>query len=161
MALLRVAAGVLAAVTVAVAGMAPGDRLPATTLRTWDGAMLDLATLRGRVVVIEFWATWCAPCAAALPALDALARRSAGVTVVAANIDDDPSAADRFVAERLPSPALTLVRDPGGRAMNRLGAPGMPAVVVVDRDGVVRWIAAGWDAGRARALEGEIAALSP
>ena len=161
MALLRAAIGMVAAVGVAVAGVVPGDRLPPTTLRAWADAPLDLASLRGRVVVIDFWATWCAPCAAALPALDALARRHPDVVVVAASIDDDPAAADRFVAAHLPAPALTLARDPGGRVMNRLGAPGMPTLVVVDRDGVVKRVTAGWDAEHERALVREIAALSP
>jgi thiol-disulfide isomerase/thioredoxin len=161
MAVLRAALGAVALVGVAVAAVAPGERLPALALHTWDGAPLDVGTLRGRVVVIDFWATWCAPCAAALPALDALARRHPEVVVVAASIDDDPAAADRFVAAHLPAPALTLARDPGGRVMNGLGAPGMPTLVVVDREGVVRRVTAGWDAEHERALEREVAPPAP
>jgi cytochrome c biogenesis protein CcmG, thiol:disulfide interchange protein DsbE len=143
-ALLRAALAVLASVAVALATVDAGDPLPALRLMDWRGQPLALADLRGRVLCVELWATWCEPCREALPALDALARRHPGVAVVAVNVDADRTRAERFLAERLPAPALTLAADPDGALAARLGAPGMPTLWVVDRAGTVRLVASGW-----------------
>ena len=74
---------------------APAFSLPLMT----DGSALSFANLQGRVVVLNFWASWCVPCRDEAPALEAVWRRyrEAGVTVVGGNIQDRPSAARQFV----------------------------------------------------------------
>jgi thiol-disulfide isomerase/thioredoxin len=123
-----------------------GDRLPDLTLRDWHGAAFDLTSLRGKVVLVDFWASWCEPCRTALPALDAMAQRhhDAGLTVVGIDIDGSRESADRFLAERLPHPTLVLLYDRDGAMMAKLGASGMPALYLVDRTGVVRRVDAGY-----------------
>jgi thiol-disulfide isomerase/thioredoxin len=131
----------------APAAVGVGDEPPRLTLPDADGRPVALAEAgRGKVVLLDFWASWCAPCAAALPALDAIARRhaDAGLVVVAIGIDRDREQARRFLAERLPHPVMTLVYDPGGAAMARFGAAGMPALYLLDRAGVVRRMEAGY-----------------
>jgi thiol-disulfide isomerase/thioredoxin len=123
-----------------------GDPAPAFSLASWKGAQVTLPDLRGSVVCLDFWATWCATCKAALPALDALARRAGfeDVRFLAVNIDRDREVADRYVAERLGETRLTLLRD-GGATLSRYGADGMPALYLIDRDGVVRHVESGYE----------------
>jgi thiol-disulfide isomerase/thioredoxin len=139
----------------AAGGVGVGDRLPAFALTDWSGRPLDAAAVAGRPVVVDFWASWCGACKEALPALDDLAGRFAdrGVVVLAVNVDRDRGAADRWLAGRLPERRLTLVADPSGTLLARMGAPGMPAVYVVDRTGVVRFAASGYAPDRLPAIE--------
>lgn len=138
-----------------------GDPLPALELTGWTGAPVPASSLRGRVVALDFWATWCPVCRAALPALDAIGRRfeARGLTVVAISVDRDPATADRYLSERLPDHRLTLVRDTDQSVMSRLGAEGMPALFVVDRGGVVRIVEGGYEESSLPAIEARIEKL--
>jgi thiol-disulfide isomerase/thioredoxin len=138
-----------------------GDRLPDLTLPDWQGGSFDLTSLRGKVVLVDFWASWCEPCRTALPALDAMARRyrDAGLVVVGVDIDGSRQSADRFLAERVPQPTLTLLYDGDGKMMSRLGASGMPALYLVDRTGVVRRVDAGYTPDHLRDVERSVAEL--
>jgi thiol-disulfide isomerase/thioredoxin len=152
------------AVRLASAGtIAAGDRLPAFDLATWDGARLASSAVAGKPVIVDFWASWCVPCRTALPALDAVARRlrDRGVMVVAVNVDRDRAKADAWLAERLPERALTLAHDPEGAFLARCGAGGMPAVYVVDGDGIVRFVESGYALDRVAAIERAAEALLP
>jgi thiol-disulfide isomerase/thioredoxin len=155
----RVAAGLIVAFAlaarVAAAGIGAGDRLPSFALAGWDGTRLQSADLAGKVLVVDFWASWCVPCREALPAIDAMARRlqDRGVVVLAVNVDRNRKAADAWLAERLPDGRVTLAHDPEGAFLARVGAAGMPAVYVVDRDGVVRFTESGYAPDRVAAIE--------
>lgn len=137
------------------AAVGRGGTLPRVTLPDWDGRPLHLGGQRGKVVVVDFWATWCSTCTRALPALDVIARRHAGrgLVVLAINIDADRAEADRFLAERLPDPALTLLHDPQGEVMSRFGAAGMPALFITDRTGRVVLAEAGYSPARIESVE--------
>jgi thiol-disulfide isomerase/thioredoxin len=132
-----------------------GDRLPPFTLTTWDGTRLASSELAGKPVILDFWASWCMPCRTALPAIDAVARRlhDRGVVVLAVNVDRDRAKADAWLAERMPDRRLILAHDPEGALLARCGAGGMPAVYVVDRDGVVRFAESGYALDRVAAIE--------
>ena len=138
-----------------------GDPAPDFAVVDWQGAPRTAADFRGAVVVIDFWATWCTVCRAALPALDGVARRHAadGLQVLAVNIDAQRSAADAFLAQRLATPTLTLLHDPNGAAMARCGAEGMPALYVIDRAGTVRVVETGYTADAVPAIEAKIVEL--
>jgi thiol-disulfide isomerase/thioredoxin len=162
-ALLRAAsfAAVTLAATLAHAGaVGVGDAAPDVTFADWQGGKTTLSARRGRVVVLDFWATWCTTCRAALPGLDAIARRHPEVTILAASIDDSKPAAERFLGERLPDTAMILLHDPGGAILARFGASGMPAVYILDRDGVVRLAKAGYTTEHLSAIESAVKALS-
>lgn len=106
-------------------------------LRTMDGRDMSLATQRGHVVVISFWATWCGPCRKELPALDALNRDIArsGGRVVAVSIDQDADNVRRFVQSlRLGMPVV--LDGPAGLA-RALDLDHVPFTVVIDRDGSI------------------------
>jgi len=138
-----------------------GDRVPEFSLASKDGGTVATADLRGKVVCLDFWATWCATCKAALPALDALARRPGfeNVRFLAVNVDRDGEVADRWLAQNLPGAKMTVLRDDGGALLARFGAAGMPALYVIDRDGVVRHVEAGYETAALKQVESAIDAL--
>jgi len=123
---------------------APGFRLPSLS-----GGEMDLAAQRGKVVVLNFWATWCPPCVAEMPSLERLHRALApeGLAVVTVSTDEDEAELRRFVSAL----ALTLpvLRDPGGRvAAGEYRTTGYPETFVLDREGrVLRHVVgpAEWD----------------
>ncbi len=124
----------------ALSGFAPqGDRMPELHVPTLDGDTVTTADLEGRVVVLNFWATWCLPCRAEMPALQALTDRHAGDDLVVLGLATD-------VGGEGPIRAFLEERDityPVGRATRdqRLafgGVRAIPTTLVVDRSGVVR-----------------------
>jgi thiol-disulfide isomerase/thioredoxin len=143
------------------AGVRAGDPAPGFTLPDWEGRRVALADFRGKPVCIDFWASWCTSCKAALPALDALARRHGAVAFLAVNVDRDRDAAERFLTEHLPTHALVLLRDPTSTVLSRYGAAGMPALYLVDSDGVVRLAEGGYGPEGLDRLERTLGALAP
>ena len=119
-----------------------GERqaLPALTGTTLEGEPFDVADLRGRVVVLSLWGSWCGPCREEAPALERAQQRYAdqGVQVVGVNVRDSPQAAREFVDEM--GLSFPSIDDQRGRAVLALrafvqGSP--PATLVVDREGRV------------------------
>jgi len=148
----------LAAVALPSAGLArpaAGEPAPALVLPELDGTPFDLAALRGKVVLVNFWATWCPPCREEMPALDALyARfRARGVELVGVSVDRrrDRPAVEKAAA-RLHYP-VGLLAEATSDGFGKQAA--LPVTYVVDRDGKVRAvIAPGTAAETAAALEG-------
>jgi thiol-disulfide isomerase/thioredoxin len=99
---------------------------------------VSLAALKGRVVYLDFWASWCPPCRQSFPWMDAqLARHgAAGLAVVAVNLDRQRAAAEQFL-RAVPSRA-TIAFDPAGDTPRRFGARAMPSSFVIGRDGRIR-----------------------
>jgi peroxiredoxin len=118
--------------------LAKGTTAPAFRLPSLAGGEGELGRLRGKVVVLNFWATWCPPCVSEMPSLEKLHRTLGpeGLAVVTVSTDEDEAALRRFVAEY----ALTLpvLRDPGGRvASDDYRTTGYPETFVLDRAGVL------------------------
>jgi thiol-disulfide isomerase/thioredoxin len=116
---------------------------------------------RRQLMIIDFWASWCQACREALPRLDAITRQHAGrgLQVFAINVDKTAAKADEFLAAHLPTPAMTLLRDPDGMALARYGAAAMPTLYVVDQNGVVRLLVSGFSADGSRSVEQLVDAL--
>lgn len=114
--------------------LAVGAPLPAISARTIDGRTPDQARWRGRVLVVDFWATWCPPCIAALPRLQALAAANPQLRLVSISGDDSPAAVATWL-QRKPHPGVQLWIGPSGRVSGEWVNSSYPFYVVVGRNG--------------------------
>jgi len=110
-----------------------GRVAPGFALKTLEGEDVDLASLAGKPLVLNFWATWCQPCALEHPNLMAGARRNPGVVFLGVLYGDTPEKAKRYLA-RAGSAYPTLV-DPGQRTAMDYGVGGVPETFFIDRGG--------------------------
>jgi thiol-disulfide isomerase/thioredoxin len=141
-------------------GVETGDVAPECVLKPLRDASPDeIARLRGHVVWIDFWASWCAPCAEAFPFLDALDRdfRDRGLRILAIDLDEDPADVAAFLERHQVS--FALAADPTGECPRRFGVEGMPSSYLVDRKGVVRHVQRGFQAGEAEELRRRVEEL--
>ena len=115
-----------------------GEPPPVFSLEMVDGQTLSLAELRGRPVVVNFWATWCPPCRGEMPDLENLARdyREAGLVVVGINLEEDRPTVRRY-ADTL-GLSFRLVLDRDGQVANAYNLTALPTTYFVDREGNVR-----------------------
>ena len=149
---------VLLALSPAVHALDAGNPVPPVSAPRLGqpGPPVDLATLKGRVVYVDFWASWCVPCRLSMPTLDALYRKHAarGFTVVGFNKDVEASDAERFL-QRVPV-SFPLAQDLKDAAARAFDVKAMPSGYLVDRHGVIRRIHRGFTSETAASLEGEI-----
>jgi peroxiredoxin len=142
------AVAALAAVSLpASASLTPSAGAPDFTLPSLDGPNLRLAEQRGRVVMINFWATWCGPCRVEMPHLSRLydKYRDAGFTVLAVNIDEEPRKA-AALAKQL-GMRFPVLLDTDKKVSRLYDLSTMPSTVLVDRDGRVRFVHRGYRDG--------------
>ncbi len=120
--------------------------MEARPLHRLGGGSLSWSSLRGEVVVLHFWASWCGPCRKELPQIDALHQQLArsGGRVVAVSIDRDARNAADFARRHAPS--LPVYHDGPDGIARALDLPALPYTVVLDRDGTVVWAGGGADA---------------
>ena len=122
-------------------------------------APVSMAGLKGNVVYVDFWASWCVPCRLSMPKLDEIYRnnKARGFVVIGVNKDATPADAQRFLA-RVPV-TFSLVRDPADAAAKGFDVKAMPSGYLVDRKGVVRHVHRGFTAETGAALEKQIDSL--
>jgi cytochrome c biogenesis protein CcmG/thiol:disulfide interchange protein DsbE len=116
-----------------------GDPAPALTGTTLDGATFDLAALRGRPVIVNFWASWCVPCREEFPLFVDAARVRAGDGLEIVGVEwrnDDDSAAREFAASH--GATWPTVTDPDGSRATAWQAVAPPQTYFIGRDGVIR-----------------------
>jgi thiol-disulfide isomerase/thioredoxin len=121
------------------------------------GAVLTLADFRGKVVLVNFWATWCVPCVKEMPALDRLSKRLAGpdFALVAISEDRGGAAVVEPFLKKLGTDNIGIYVDARGAFARAIGIKGLPTTLLLDRDGnaVGAYVgAAEWDAPEAEAL---------
>ncbi len=149
-------AGLLLAALASASFAAPA---PDFTLRTLDGRNLRLHEQRGRVVLVNFWATWCGPCRQEMPLLNQLFQkyRGSGFTLLGVNVDEDPRKA-QAVASQL-GLAFPVLLDADKAVSQRFELASMPSTVLIDRDGRVRYLHKGYQAGYEALYEKQIREL--
>ena len=152
-------ATVAVALPLPAAAVDAGQPAPAFALPRAAGDVLTLESLQGRVVFVDFWASWCAPCKRSFPWMNELQRKygDKGLAVVAINVDKRRADADRFLAQ-VPA-SFAVVYDPAGTAPAAYGVKGMPSSYLVDARGNVVEVESGFNDERAAALEARIRAL--
>ena len=139
--LLTIGSNLVQAAPVPAGTPAPETRLPSLTE---PGKTIELASLRGKVVYVDFWASWCVPCRVSFPLLNELRAElgDQGFEVMAINVDEDTADALGFL-EELPVDYL-VVWDEDSVMMQTYGIIGMPTGFLIDREGVVRKVHQGF-----------------
>jgi cytochrome c biogenesis protein CcmG, thiol:disulfide interchange protein DsbE len=110
---------------------------PAPNFTVIDGShSVELSSYRGKVVVLNFWASWCAPCIEEIPSLNQLQRQMPQLAVLAVSVDQDPDAYHRFLATHRVD--FTTIRDAEQHANALYGTYVFPDTYIIDRKGQIR-----------------------
>ncbi len=138
-----------------LSGYPPGERPPEFSSRTATGRKVSLASLRGRVVLLTFWATWCSECRPEMPVFEQLHRDFAaeGLTVLGINVREGGPVIRTYAKEL--GLTFPLVLDPKGEIQASYGVIGLPTTFLIGRDGRAVALAVGpreWDSPPARAI---------
>lgn len=141
-------AAVLPALAQEAPPLAPGTHAPAFSAKATTGKTLTLKSLRGKVVLMDYWATWCGPCRMATPTLQSLHKQFGpkGLAVVGMSTDDARSVSQvkPFMKHFGITYAVTTAPDANARAASAYRVNGIPSQYLIDKKGVVRWSQAGY-----------------
>lgn len=132
-----------AAACLAPAALASGSAAtpaPDFELPLRSGGTVKLADLRGKVVMLNFWASWCGPCRQEFPILDEMYRKyqPMGFTLVGVNVESETKDAERFLSSTPVS--FPIAFDSENAVSGKYGVSAMPTTLLVDRKGNVRWL---------------------
>jgi peroxiredoxin len=150
--------GLLLGFTGRAAELKVGDTAPDLLNCGLEGKLPD--SLKGKVVLLDFWASWCAPCAQSFPVMDDLHRAygERGLVIIAVSVDDQSSKMEAFLKKRPVS--FSVVRDAGQKLVKTVGPSTMPSSYLIDRDGKVRFVHHGFHKDTTRKeYESEIESL--
>jgi TonB family protein len=127
-----------------------GKTAPDFTLRDLEGKEVRLASLRGKVVLLNFWTTWCAPCRAEIPLLKKVHEEEKDFALLGVNVGEDKSLVSDFVEENeVTYPVLLAGKE---RMVSEYSARAFPTSVVIDKDGVIRAYQTGYSPDAERRL---------
>ena len=136
-----------------------GEAAPSFNLPTAKGAPVALDQLRGKVVYVDFWASWCGPCRRSFPWMNEMQQKygGKGFVVVGVNVDKKRADADKFLAQ-IPA-AFTVAFDEAGGTPGSYGVKGMPSSYLIDASGKVAYVERGFTDEHRDELERRVAAL--
>jgi thiol-disulfide isomerase/thioredoxin len=139
-----------------------GAPMPSIVVKELNGKRkIDLGALRGKVVLVDIWASWCAPCMEEMPLLDEMAGRlrDKGVEIIAVSVDEEKESAETFLGSR-PKWTLTVAHDPKGKVPDVLKPSKMPTSYVLDAEGIIRYVNEGFERGDMKILEERLTKLA-
>jgi len=156
--LLSVVLGVCLVIPVAGAGTVSGVA-PNFTLKSNHGKNLKLSEFRGQVVMINFWASWCAPCRQEMPLLEELYKKykSLGFTLLGVNVEQDSSKASTLL--RSIKVSFPILFDNKNTVSKMYKVLAMPTTIIIDRDGNMRYLHKGYKPGYEQEYQQQIRAL--
>ena len=148
-----------AALSSSASALDVGAKMPSSALKDLAGKAIDPSALAGKVVIIDFWASWCAPCKQELPALEKLYKKykDKGLLVIGVSVDNELDKA-RALAKSLKL-SFPNAHDGEHALAEKFDPPRMPSSYVIDQKGIVRHVHAGFRAGDEADIEREIRAL--
>ncbi|WP_347330879.1 TlpA family protein disulfide reductase [Marinimicrobium locisalis] len=125
-----------------------------------EGQAIALEQYQGKVVYVDFWASWCGPCRRSFPKLEALHQKygEQGFEVIAINLDEQEADAHKFLDEHPVS--FPIAWDPEGKVAGEYQLKGMPSAFLLDRDGTVHHVVVGFNEKDAAAIEAAINQLT-
>ena len=149
----------LAGVVPVPASSEPSGLAPDFTLIDRDGNSVSLSDLRGQVVMINFWASWCGPCRQEMPLLEQIHQRyqRLGFTLLGVNVEENPGDAEDWLENRPVS--FPILYDPDNGVSKLYDVVAMPSTVLVDRQGNVRFLHHGYQPGYEDAYQDQVRAL--
>lgn len=150
---------VAALVSLPALAVAPQGSAPTFKLESMAGKPVALEDLKGQVVMINFWASWCGPCRQEMPLLDKLYARykPMGFTLLGVNVEPDSSLAAGFL-EKTPV-TFPILFDTRSEVSKLYKVAGMPSTAIIDRKGNLRWVHKGYKPGDENAYLDQIRAL--
>lgn len=125
--------------------VAPAVAAPAFRLQDMDEASIALEDFRGRVLLLNFWATWCPPCRREMPSMERLYQglKDEGFSVVAINQFEDPDHVFAYIGQLETDPRFAILFDPDSSVSEAYGVRGLPSTFLIDRRGQIRYQAIG------------------
>ena len=135
-----------------------GSEAPSFRLRDLGGAEVSLDQYRGKIVMLDFWATWCGPCRISMPILEDLQKEFPNdMSILAINMQESRPDVAGFVEKRRLRARVLL--DEQGRVAETYGASSIPMQVIIDRNGIIRHVQVGVGPHMASQLRTEISKL--
>lgn len=136
-----------------------GQAAPELTLSSLDGGSVSLEDFSGQVVLVNLWATWCSPCRIELPHIQDLHERYGhdGLTVLAINAGESEDQIRSYLSQE--GLTFRVLLDPESRSLRAFSTSGIPTVVLIDGEGIVRYAQVGYGPGSDQELEREVQAL--
>ena len=141
-------------------GVMVGQEAPGFQLATLDGRQVSLSGLRGKIVLLDFWATWCGPCRLSMPQLDNLQQEyEQNLVLLAINLNESPETVRGYTHSRNLKSVVLL--DSEGTVGSTYKSRQIPMQVLIDQEGVVRHVQVGYSATMGEQLREEIDKLLP
>ena len=138
-----------------------GDNAPSFRARTLNGSeTISNTDLQGKVVFVDFWASWCPPCLKSLPEFESLQTSFSGrddVVVLAINLDENPQDAKDFINKI--NVSYKVLADKEGAIPESFGVNTMPTSYIIDKSGVIRYVHNGYKSGDVSKIKAEIEKL--
>ncbi len=138
-----------------------GKKMPAFQIKTLAGKTLTQESLKGKVTLIDFWATWCIPCRLAMPTIEKISKKykAQGLQVIGADVQDDNVSKDVF-AKTVKRIGVTYpIARKADNLFTKLDVPGLPTLILVDKTGTIRYYVSGFDEKEEAALTQKIEGL--